>query len=91
MSKTCLGGSKLFLRKPGRAEVRTAGEGSEGKKGKSWGKSNFPFKLNKIKVYYNTNWDACNKREGMNSQTVNFSIGHVFKSFPNMKGNVEYN
>lgn len=68
-----------------------AGEGSEGKKGKSWGKLIFPFKLNKIKVYYNTNWDTGNKSEGMNSPTVNFSIEYVFKSFPNMKGNVEYN
>lgn len=83
--------ASFFLRKLGRAEVRTAGEGSKEKKGKSWGKLNFPFKLNNIKVYYNTNWDACNKKEGMNFQTINFSIGYVFKSFPNMKGNVEYN
>lgn len=91
MIKTCLGARKLFLRKLGRAEVRTAGEGSEEKKGKSWGKLNFPFKLNKIKVYYNTNWDAGNKREGMYSESVNFSIEYVFRSFSNMKGNMEHN
>lgn len=91
MSKTCFSARKLFLRKLGRAEVRTTGEGSEEKKGKSWGGSWISFS-NWIKlrlIIIQTGLHVI--REGMNSQTVNFSIEYVFKSFPNMKGNVEYN